>query len=150
MGKRYICPVCEKELKGSRKFCPHCRSLIREPMVYTGDYLPNESECYRSDVDYMDPRNLKKQQAHVTEHKKNLPDRPEFTIERPETAAGGRTAASRTSSRTGMRTYPGTSTGSGRYTYGGQPSKSKQKGEVKLSGIVIFLIFLFISFLGNC
>ena len=81
MAVRYLCPICEHELKGLRKYCKECHSFVKEPLIFTGIHLPNESECYRADVDYMDPRNLKKQQDHMNEHKKHLPDRPQSMLD---------------------------------------------------------------------
>lgn len=80
MGVRYLCPICEKELKGLRTYCHHCRSRVKEPLVFKGLHLPNESDCYRNDVDYMDPRNMKKQQEHFYQHKIEMPDRPTMSI----------------------------------------------------------------------
>lgn len=42
MGKRYLCPICEHELTG-RLYCPECRRFRKNPLVYTGGLLPNES-----------------------------------------------------------------------------------------------------------
>lgn len=42
MKKRYLCPVCEHELTG-KSYCPECRRIRREPLIYEGGALPNES-----------------------------------------------------------------------------------------------------------
>lgn len=42
MKKRYLCPVCDQELT-AKSFCPECRRIRREPVVYEGWLLPNES-----------------------------------------------------------------------------------------------------------
>ncbi|MCD2491220.1 hypothetical protein LQE92_01085 [Lacrimispora sp. NSJ-141] len=42
MKKRYLCPVCEHELT-AKSFCPECKRLRKEPIIYEGDFLPNES-----------------------------------------------------------------------------------------------------------
>ena len=43
---RYICPVCDSELKGH--YCPVCKKRIKEPVRFTGECLPNEhsNRCY--------------------------------------------------------------------------------------------------------
>ena len=38
--KRYLCPICDRELT-ARSYCPTCRKIIKEPVVYDG-VLPNE------------------------------------------------------------------------------------------------------------
>lgn len=45
MEERYLCPVCEHELRGKR-YCPECRRFVREPLVYKGGALPNEYKEY--------------------------------------------------------------------------------------------------------
>ncbi|MCI8549599.1 MAG: hypothetical protein HFI68_03205 [Lachnospiraceae bacterium] len=42
MKKRYLCPVCDHELT-AKSFCPECRRIRREPVIYEGWLLPNES-----------------------------------------------------------------------------------------------------------
>ncbi|MCI9485398.1 MAG: hypothetical protein HFI64_00180 [Lachnospiraceae bacterium] len=43
MKKRYLCPVCDQELTAKR-YCPECRRVRKEPVVYEGWLLPNESD----------------------------------------------------------------------------------------------------------
>ncbi|MCI8465756.1 MAG: hypothetical protein HFI63_07865 [Lachnospiraceae bacterium] len=43
MKKRYLCPVCDQELT-AKSYCPECRRIRREPIVYEGWLLPNESD----------------------------------------------------------------------------------------------------------
>ena len=43
MKKRYLCPVCDQELT-AKSYCPECRRLRREPVIYEGWLLPNESD----------------------------------------------------------------------------------------------------------
>ncbi|MCI8504962.1 MAG: hypothetical protein HFI67_02085 [Lachnospiraceae bacterium] len=43
MKKRYLCPVCDQELT-AKSYCPECRRLRREPIIYEGWLLPNESD----------------------------------------------------------------------------------------------------------
>lgn len=43
MKKRYLCPVCDRELT-AKSYCPECRRIRREPIVYEGGLLPNESD----------------------------------------------------------------------------------------------------------
>lgn len=52
MKKRYLCPLCEHELT-AKSFCPECRKIRREPLVYEGGALPNEriSESYTIGTD---------------------------------------------------------------------------------------------------
>ena len=38
---RYICSICDHELV-ARGFCPSCKKMIKEPVLYKGGYLPNE------------------------------------------------------------------------------------------------------------
>ena len=47
MGHKYICPICDGELKGMH-YCKSCRKFIKEPWIFHGDSLPNE----RSEKDY--------------------------------------------------------------------------------------------------
>ncbi len=42
MKKRYLCPVCDQELT-AKSYCPECRRIRREPVIYEGWLLPNES-----------------------------------------------------------------------------------------------------------
>ena len=42
MKKRYLCPVCERELTGG--YCSECHRFRRDPLVYTGGCLPNERD----------------------------------------------------------------------------------------------------------
>ena len=43
MKKRYLCPVCEHELSG-KHYCPECHRFRKEPVIYGGGYLPNETD----------------------------------------------------------------------------------------------------------
>ncbi len=43
MKKRYLCPVCDQELTAKR-YCPECRRIRKEPVVYEGWLLPNERD----------------------------------------------------------------------------------------------------------
>ncbi len=43
MKKRYLCPVCDQELTAKR-YCPECRRIRKEPVIYEGWLLPNESD----------------------------------------------------------------------------------------------------------
>lgn len=43
---RYLCPVCESELTG-KFYCPDCKRLVREPWIYHGTTLPNETDLDR-------------------------------------------------------------------------------------------------------
>ncbi len=55
---RYICPICDQELKLMRHFCWNCKSRVDEPWVFTGGHLPNEGhheECPPPKT-YMAPR----------------------------------------------------------------------------------------------
>lgn len=152
MGKRYLCPVCEHELKGLRKYCPECRSFVKEPLVFTGAFLPNESSCYRNDVDYMDPRKLKKQQAHMYEHKKNLPDRPEYTLDQGHKPAQRAIERGRDWLEQQRRANSDRNQASrtGGYTYGGQMSSiPKQKKKNDSSGIIT-IVFILLFLLSNC
>lgn len=40
---RYLCPICETELT-AKSFCPSCRKIVKEPLTYNGEFLPNESD----------------------------------------------------------------------------------------------------------
>ncbi len=56
---RYICPVCDHEIRKGQKICPNCHSRVRNPWIYTGGNLPNEAldSEGKSRLDFMDPRN---------------------------------------------------------------------------------------------
>lgn len=54
---RYICPICDQELKYGKHFCWNCKSRVEEPWRYTGGHLPNEGHdnCHPAQT-YMKPR----------------------------------------------------------------------------------------------
>ena len=54
---RYICPICDQELKITKHFCWDCKSYIAEPWRFTGGHLPNEGHdgCHPAQT-YMQPR----------------------------------------------------------------------------------------------
>lgn len=41
MAHKYICPVCDHELKNLH-YCSYCHKFVKEPWVFHGDNLPNE------------------------------------------------------------------------------------------------------------
>lgn len=45
---RYICPICDAEMRAGSHRCAQCRSFIRDPWRYTGGHLPNENheDCH--------------------------------------------------------------------------------------------------------
>lgn len=59
---RYICPICDHELKFGKHFCWNCKSRVDEPWVYTGGHLPNEGHdgCHPAQT-YMKPRTVNTQ-----------------------------------------------------------------------------------------
>lgn len=63
---RYICPICDHEMKFGRHYCRNCKSRVDEPWPYTGGHLPNEghnSSCPPSQT-YMNPRTPQNQDIH--------------------------------------------------------------------------------------
>ena len=55
---RYICPICDQELKFGKHFCWNCKSRVEEPWRYTGGHLPNEGHeagCHPAQT-FMQPR----------------------------------------------------------------------------------------------
>ncbi len=155
MGKRYLCPICEHELKGLRVRCTHCRSRVKEPLVFTGAHLPNESDCYRADVDYMDPRNIDKQQKHFYEHKANMPDRPVFEFEEPDRRAGARRTLEQGREWLQEQQRRPASYGNKRsVTYGGSQRqtnrKAAQASNESVKTIIKIVAFVLILILGSC
>ncbi len=84
---RYICPICEKELKYGKRFCWNCKCRV-EPWKYTGGLLPNESHSeYHVPQTYLKPRSGQGQPSHMYGGRRQP---KEYTYARPNPAADQR------------------------------------------------------------
>ena len=126
---RYICPICDHELKFGKHFCWNCKSRIEEPWRYTGGHLPNEGHeggCHPSQT-YMQPRTSNPPPQNRTHGGRNLAGKnnssKQYTYNRPGQAGG----TTRTASPGGGRTY------------GGNTPRQKNTG----CGTLIIVLFVF-------
>ena len=124
---RYICPICEKELKYGTRFCWNCKSRV-EPWKYTGGLLPNESHSvYHMPQTYMKPRSEQGQHDHMY-NKRHQPK--QYTYNSPNPAAG-------------QTQPPQNPYGSsrGKNPYG---SKSSRKGITGCGSLIVVLVIFWI------
>lgn len=85
---RYICPICEKELKYGRHFCWNCKAFV-EPWTYTGGLLPNESHSENHvPQTYLKPRSAGKQGGHMYDRRRQP---KQYTYGGPNSAGRTRT-----------------------------------------------------------
>ena len=135
---RYICPICDHELKFGRHFCWNCKSRIAEPWRYTGGHLPNEGHengCHTAQT-YMQPRTSS--QPARTHGGRSLAGKSntskQYTYNRPGQAA----SAPRTAVNGGSRTA-GTGSYGGAGSYGSKTSQKRNTG----CGTPIIVLFVF-------
>ncbi len=84
---RYICPICEKELKYGKRFCWNCKVRV-EPWTYTGGLLPNESHDEQHvPQTYLKPRSAERQGSHMHDRRRQ----PKQYIYGGQNSAAGRT-----------------------------------------------------------
>ena len=137
---RYICPVCDSELKGH--YCPVCKKRIKEPVRFTGECLPNE----HSNRCYVPPNRSKKETPRA-----NVP-RPYTTARSAHTAPGRTHPVWENANRAGQSGR--TAAGAGGSYSGGSPYRSN--GEVpkkKITGatvvVAVIIIWILLIFAIN-
>ena len=91
---RYICPICDHEMKFGRHYCWNCKSRVDEPWRYTGGHLPNEGHeggCHPAQT-YMQPRRSAGTQQSRTHGGRSLAGKnntsKQYTYNRPGQTAG--------------------------------------------------------------
>lgn len=108
---RYICPICDQEMKVSRHFCWKCKSRVDEPWRYTGGHLPNEGHedgCHPMQS-HLSPR-TPQTQSRTNHGGRSLAGKnnagKQYTYNRPGQTgtSAGRTTSSAQSGRTTGRT----------------------------------------------
>ena len=89
---RYICPICDQELKFGKHYCWNCKSRVEEPWRYTGGHLPNEGHadgCHPAQT-YMQPRTSNPANTGRTHGGRSLAGKnntsKQYTYNRPGTA----------------------------------------------------------------
>ncbi|MCI8566248.1 MAG: hypothetical protein HFI39_08055 [Lachnospiraceae bacterium] len=148
---RYICPICDQELKFGKHYCWNCKSRVEEPWRYTGGHLPNEGHadgCHPAQT-YMQPRTSNPANTGRTHGGRSLAGKnntsKQYTYNRPGTAPNAaRTAVPGGASAAGGAPYrnPGAGSYGGSGTYGSNTPRRKNTGVGTL--ILVLLVFWFI------
>ena len=94
MAVRYLCPVCDQELR-NRRFCPTCRKWVKKPVVYTGGSLPNEEKEDVLVAPVSSERRSPERKVPVRPVYRKPPERPVYENRTP---GRGREASSRAGS----------------------------------------------------
>ena len=131
---RYLCPICDKELKGIH-YCPECKRFIREPVIYHGENLPNVS----STRNYTDIGGRFQRESDMQQYNRNY-GRPEGRLPYDKCHPEPKKAAP--VNRRTVQTPPPRSVSQNR---GG---KKKGTNVAALILIIWFILVFFISFLG--
>ncbi|MCI8275394.1 MAG: hypothetical protein HFI66_07255 [Lachnospiraceae bacterium] len=125
MKKRYLCPVCDQELT-AKSYCPECRRIRREPVIYEGWLLPNESDHDGTSGQAADPGTAEQVRPRAQAGKPPAPGRGE--VSGKQVLSGGRVYDSR---------YLDTCKSSHEHTYGvpgRDPHKKKRDAEPGTAG----------------
>ena len=142
MAHRYLCPICDRELKGMH-YCKECRKFIREPVIYHGENLPNVS----STRNYSDYGGRAQTDADMRRYSQNY-GRPDGSLPYDKCHPGQKKAAYNPGSGSFQgRTVPQGSP-SGRPASGGNRPKQSGGNVVAIVIIIWIIIVFFISFLG--
>ncbi len=131
---RYICPICDQEMKFGRHFCWNCKSYVDEPWRYTGGHLPNEGHdgCHPAQT-FLKPRSAsthaKRSHGGRSLAGKNTAGK-QYTYNRP--GQGSSPSGSSGGSYTGSGSNPYNKSG------GRNPSGKKPTGCGSLLAVIIF------------
>ena len=139
MAHRYLCPICDQELTGLH-YCKVCRKWIKEPVIFHGDSLPNESS-HRNYANGMAGRSQR--QTDMRSYNESY-GRPGKSLPYDKCHPGQSTAR-----RTAPQKNPYRETNRQPNSYGSSGRSGRNAGSAVFLVVMIWFVIVFlISFLG--